>query len=66
MSMAQARVQELRGDRGSKPQKKKPKAQKPGKGSKTHERLVPASTPKPTGADRPTKERGSDEQARNG
>jgi hypothetical protein len=60
--MFAAQAHDLRGDRGGKKDKKKPKAQKPGKGSKTRESLIPASTPKPAGAGRPAKESGSDEK----
>jgi hypothetical protein len=60
--MFAAQAQELRGDRGSKKEKKKPKAQKPGKGSKQRESLIPSSTSKPTGAGRSATESGSDEK----
>lgn len=58
-----AQAQELRGDRGGNKEKKKPKAQKPGKGSTTRESMVTPTTPKSTGADRPAKESGSGEKS---
>ncbi len=60
--MFSAQTQELRGDRGGNKEKKKPKAQKPGKGEKIRESMVTPSTPKPSAVERPAKESGSDEK----
>ena len=60
--MFSAQAQELRGDRGGNKEKKKPKAQKPGKGEKVRESLVTQVTPKPGVPERPIKESGSDDK----